>query len=406
MNILFISGGNVCEIPSDGIARVNGLLAKEFVKHNHRCFLAHHGWVQADEPSIDIFCASLRMTPHEEREALKAFLIENNIDFIIISESFGNKNFYFYKLLKEIITSIGKHCPFVQHYHTIPFAEIKINYDWSYFKFHFFGNSSPIKQKVFDFLWFMTYSLLPKYAQKRINKRYEYILNHCDAMVVLSELDKQAFCRQLPQYQDRIFGFFNPLTFEAPGNVDIALKKKQVLYVGRLGETQKRLSKLLRIWKEIETRYSDVFDWELIIVGDGLDKQHYQKIAKDYSLERIEFVGQQNPANYYKESSIFTLTSAFEGFPMVIIEALQRRCVPIAFDSFENIHELITDNENGCIVKWNDCHQYAEKLHELMSNQAKHEQMATNPANYEILEKLSIETCYQNWEKLISKCFG
>lgn len=71
---------------------------------------------------------------------------------------------------------------------------------------------------------------------------------------------------------------------------------------------------------------------------------------------------------YYKESSIFCLTSNHEGWGLVLTEAMQFGCVPIAFDSFESIHEIIEDGKNGFLVKPFDMDKYADKVLRLADN--------------------------------------
>ena len=79
-------------------------------------------------------------------------------------------------------------------------------------------------------------------------------------------------------------------------------------------------------------------------------------------MERIEFAGFKNPVPYYQESSIFCMTSNHEGWGLVLTEAMQYGCVPIAFDSFESIHEIIQNKENGFLVKPFQIQEYVKIL--------------------------------------------
>lgn len=93
-----------------------------------------------------------------------------------------------------------------------------------------------------------------------------------------------------------------------------------------------------------------------------------RQLSERLSLERIEFTGFKDPVPYYKESSIFCMTSNHEGFPMVLTEAMQYGCVPVAFDSFESIHEIIEDGMNGFLVKPFDMDKYADMVLRLVDN--------------------------------------
>ena len=62
------------------------------------------------------------------------------------------------------------------------------------------------------------------------------------------------------------------------------------------------------------------------------------------------------------------LTSAYEGFGMVILEGQQMGCVPVVFDSYESVHDLIDGGRNGILVKNNDYRHFAEKMYSIMTD--------------------------------------
>ncbi len=67
----------------------------------------------------------------------------------------------------------------------------------------------------------------------------------------------------------------------------------------------------------------------------------------------------------------------FEGFPMTLVEAQQMGCVPIAFDSFDSLSEVIYNGRNGVIVPNNEKNKYIEAALSLMTNPVQRRQMAT-----------------------------
>ena len=111
-------------------------------------------------------------------------------------------------------------------------------------------------------------------------------------------------------------------------------------------------------------------------------------------LERVRFEGFQNPEPYYRDASIFCMTSAYEGLPMVLIEAASFGCVPVAFESFAAVRDIISAGENGCLVPAFDLDAYAETLARLMSDDALRERLAQIP------EKFSPEKIGAQWEAL------
>ena len=103
-----------------------------------------------------------------------------------------------------------------------------------------------------------------------------------------------------------------------------------------------------------------------MIVGDGEQRPILERKAKN--MERVNFVGFSDPVPYYKESAIFCMTSNFEGFPMVLPEAMSFGVVPLAFDSFPAVSDIIIDNKNGFLIPPFSIKQYVKKIEILINN--------------------------------------
>lgn len=103
----------------------------------------------------------------------------------------------------------------------------------------------------------------------------------------------------------------------------------------------------MRIWEKVEKACPG---WHLDIVGDGPDAELLKDSAQKLGLSRIVFHGFQNPGPYYSRASIFCMTSTFEGFGLVLVEAMQHGCVPIAFDSYPAVRDIISHGENGILI--------------------------------------------------------
>nr|WP_302374168.1 glycosyltransferase [Alistipes timonensis] len=96
-------------------------------------------------------------------------------------------------------------------------------------------------------------------------------------------------------------------------------KRKEVLYVGRLSYADKRVDRLLRIWRRVE---ADFPDWELKIVGDGSERANLERQAVKSRLQRVRFCGHSTCVEeHYATGAILCMTSSFEGWPLVLIEA-------------------------------------------------------------------------------------
>ena len=137
----------------------------------------------------------------------------------------------------------------------------------------------------------------------------------------------------------------NPITIPEP--LKLPEKKKEIICVGRIEFNQKRTYRVLKIWKDLESSFPE---WSLTFVGDGPDKKKLEKQIKENKLSRVSIAGFVNPIQYYERASILLMTSEYEGFPLVLTESMTYGVVPIVYDSFEAVHDIITNKKNGIII--------------------------------------------------------
>lgn len=180
-------------------------------------------------------------------------------------------------------------------------------------------------------------------------------------------------------------------------------KQPIALVVARMEEVQKRISLILKIWKKIEERMSanKREPWLLQIVGEGESLASYKRMAKELELEHVSFEGRQNPVPYYKKASIFLMTSSFEGFPMTLVEASQFGCVPIVYNSFSSLEDVVTDGQNGFMLKEGDETGFIDRLEQLMTNQNLLSKMSERALTD--CQRFSQETICNEWKKIIER---
>jgi glycosyltransferase involved in cell wall biosynthesis len=171
-----------------------------------------------------------------------------------------------------------------------------------------------------------------------------------------------------------------------------------LLYVGRIKFYQKRTDRLIEIWQSLYKKYPD---WELTIVGNGSLLNDLKQYVIENNIERVKFTGISNPAKYYQESEILCLTSDSEGLGMVLIEAAKIGCIPIAFNSFPSINEVIVNNVNGFIIDKFDMKQYMNALEELMQNDALRERLRNN--SLDIFHKFHPRVVARQWVALFEE---
>lgn len=137
------------------------------------------------------------------------------------------------------------------------------------------------------------------------------------------------------------------------------LNSKVVLNIGRL-TYDKRQDVLIRIWSKIKNKNG----WKLWIVGDGEEKTKLETLIKDLSLTDSVLLipATKDIDSVYKQASIFAFTSRFEGFGMVLLEAMSYGIPCIAFDCPSGPRDIVKDRENGYLVENNNIEVFRQKL--------------------------------------------
>lgn len=176
----------------------------------------------------------------------------------------------------------------------------------------------------------------------------------------------------------------------APGSIalipnsipDVALefphKEKRILWLGRVTRTQKRADMILPLWERLAARLPD---WEFDVVGDGDLVDSLRREAAQRGIPRITFHGKQVSEPYFRRSSVFIMTSEFEGFPNTLVEAQSRGAVPVVFDSYPMASWLVSNNKDGALVKTGDLVAMEAAIMELCTSRDKRERMAKAALN-------------------------
>jgi glycosyltransferase involved in cell wall biosynthesis len=159
---------------------------------------------------------------------------------------------------------------------------------------------------------------------------------------------------------------YNPL-FLAPSLKSLPYKQKIVLSMGRMDIWHcKGFDLLVTAWNRVSAKHPD---WKLKIVGKGDDKTLTMLKSLSKDLNSIEFLPYtSNPAALYEEASIYVLSSRYEGWGLVMVEAMSQGCATIACDYKGRQSEVITDGENGLLCDVGNADAIAEKIELLIEN--------------------------------------
>jgi glycosyltransferase involved in cell wall biosynthesis len=175
-------------------------------------------------------------------------------------------------------------------------------------------------------------------------------------------------------------------------------EKKHLLAVGRL-HPQKQFDLLIRVFKRIAGDYKD---WDLVILGDGEDRSMLECLVADLGLgESVSLPGVAgNLSEWYYKADAFVLSSAFEGFPNVLLEAMAHGIPVVSFDCNTGPRDLIEHGKNGLLVPDGDTAGLEQAIRELLSSEDFRNELGEHAK--EVRQQYSIARIAGRWEKVFS----
>ena len=231
-----------------------------------------------------------------------------------------------------------------------------------------------------------------------------YVYRHTDLYQVLSPSYVPLFSNFTGiKHPDHLMVQTNPVTLDSTDFVcSFPKKQKEIIYLGRIDYNQKRVYRVIDTWARLEKKFPD---WKLTIVGDGVERKNVEKLVADYDLKRVSFEGFQQPKPYYERASILLLTSEYEGFPLVLAECMSFGVIPVVYDSYSAVRDIIDDGKDGVVIPYEkngyDADKAAGMLAQIMQNDSLRGMMAH--AAIEKSKAYSVERIYQEWMKTFGK---
>lgn len=395
MNILFYTHGKVYATRG-GTERTTVSVASALMRlYDCRCFSLY----EAEEAvgKENCFVAEFKWQAGYDRQqdvtTLRGIIVDNGIDYIIDQGIFINV-----KLLSEAAEGTGCKVIFAHHYE--PGAEtLYMSLRRHLAKWNHTMSLRGRCRWLFDLVFY-------PYAKHRydeiLHRTYHEAYCHAHRVVLLSKDFMEQFEQFGRFYDSGKFSIIpNSLSFdEFLSMEEVVVKKSVALIVSRLDEVHKRLSLALRIWAQVK-KDPVTKGWTLRIVGDGNDRKLYEHIIRDEHIPEVTLEGRQNPVPYYKEASIFLMTSRSESWGLTLTEAQQMGVVPIAFDTYASLREIITDGDNGVVITEGDVDGYVRRMLELMKNEELRQRMAWQAIIS--TQRFSQERIAEMWWKLLSR---
>lgn len=240
---------------------------------------------------------------------------------------------------------------------------------------NFEPNEQTFTKKIFSKYW--SHNLLKK-------------LKKLDSFVVLSNEDKQNW-KEL----HNTTVIYNPQP-DLPYKQS-CLDNKKVLAIGRY-VFQKGFDLLLKAWCNVHQQHPD---WTLTIYGDG-NRNYYKDLKDKYNLgDSVLLNGAvTNITDKYAESSIFVLSSRFEGFGMVLIEAMASGVPCISFACPCGPSDIITNNVDGLLVQAEDTDELTRRICELIENKDLLFKLSRN--GMKSVNRFNIDSIMNKWVELFN----
>ncbi len=211
-------------------------------------------------------------------------------------------------------------------------------------------------------------------------------LKRLDKLVVLTEKDRESWIEL-----DNVVTIPDPLSM-SPNSISL-LKEKRVIAVARYSY-EKGIDLLLKAWALVGKKDQD---WRLDVFGDG-DRTPYEKMIDELKIDRshCQLHGRTNDVEKeYLNSSLFVLTSRFEGFGMVLTEAMVCGLPVISFDCPWGPRSIIANGEDGILVENGRFDLLASSMLKLMNEEPLRQSMSKSALKN--VQRFSIDQIAEQW---------
>lgn len=387
MNILFLFYAPMLPYVG-GIQRVTENLAKEMKRRGHNvCYLSSNSDdrdVQYNYP-VPQFFLDETLDKDSYFASYQRLLKENNVEIVINQEPREDM----LELLAHTTGGIKK----ITCCHLQPFFILgNTRHIVKYYR------TETWKAKLFRFFCLV----FPVYYSHRTliisRKSFKLTLDVSNLLCLLSERFISRMVKYMPDIDtSRIVAINNPNTFETTDK-SCCEKEKLVLWVGRQTNSQKNFPLFIDYWVLFQKHNPE---WKAIVLGEGPDLENNKRYASHKSALNIEFMGTvKDVASYYQKATFLVMTSTYEGWGMILTEAMNYGCIPCAFDTYESLHDIVDDGLNGIIVPQKDFRQMCIRTEELLADASSLKAMQM--AAIEKTKKFTVDKIVDQWETIFN----
>ena len=375
MNILYYQH----QFPAiGGIEAVTATLSNYFVSLGHEITIVSHidkgqlgSGITLDTRVVVLHMPDAQDVTRRNRDFLQQTIRERKIDVVIFQDSYA-------AIERNLLPADEK------------VKVITVEHNAPYFVPEFLKHYSFVRRT----LWHVRHPFWKSRRAAYERNRRRFLYDQSDRYVLLSNQFYGEF-RAITGFTDTRKLRAVPNPFASQLKEAQCAKRNEIVFCATLSDL-KGCDLLLRVWEQIQTQCTD---WQLTIVGDGPDRAMLERMKVDLKLERCDFVGyKQNPSEYFARAKIFAFPSRREGWGLVLVEAMANGCVPVAFDSYGAIHDIIKDGECGVLVPAFDCDRFGREIVRLTSCCDIWEKMSR--AARQSVGDFDVEKCSMIWDEL------
>ena len=220
-----------------------------------------------------------------------------------------------------------------------------------------------------------------------------FAARHSDAMVVLTEQDKENYETHIPS-KVPVYVIANPVQ---PHEFSYDASSRMILSAGALLPI-KGYDRAIEAAKRILPSRPA---WKWVICGEGPERERLERLIREAGLERQMFLPGtvRDMESQYRRAAVVVITSHMEGLPMVLLEAKSYGLPLVSFNIMTGPRDIIEDGVNGSLIPPDNVGVMAEKLACLMDSDTLRRQMSENAALG--MEQFSETKILEEWEKLL-----
>lgn len=356
-----------------GLQRVTAKIGQNFAEEHHVEFLSlfsKDNFYLTEEPLIGISKQQYRFV----RVFSKLFRI------VGMNADLAFENYIFYRKIKKYI--IQKNI-----------QTVILSGGWGILTGRYLRNDFPnLKIIIWIHNDFDIY--LNKYYQKQ-KKELEVSIKNVDKVVVLTDNDKRKVLR-LTKDVERIY---NPVTLDNKiGNSELNVKLISV--VSRYAIEHKGIDYLVQIAKKIPS------DWKITIAGTGAPNEisEVKRLIQESGVQdKVILKGPldgEDLQNHYKNSSIYIMTSRWEGFGLVLTEAMNFGLPIISFEN-SGANEVLEDGKYGRLVQQGNVELFSKELNRMISDIQIRKEYAAK--SLQRIESFKLDNIMKQWEDIIQQ---